>query len=383
MDNETVEAMSNEHTTAEVLYSYPERVLVASIWTFISFFGIIGNTLVIVAVISSRKLQTPSNVFISNLATADLLTCLFLIGKVIGILGRNGWPFPKAEWFCTLSGFMIFLCVGVSLFNLAAISLNRLILITVSYKMYMKCFSSNKIVLMVITIWGVPLGTLLSLWKSDMVTFGYDKKYFDCSDLEQTPGSTVYTIVLQIVFYVLPLVIIITSYTIVFRLIKKHFKKMKANELQAARASLHAARAGLEGLRDQRPSIMSINRPVESTSNSGSSDDVEHPSIRRRVNIIDQRDLEITSTLFIVVITFFLSFTPYVIIQSIPKFDYLNVYTGIFVIANSAVNPLIYSLRHPHFKIVLCLLVKCQCYSIPEPTDIFKRFSSRRIQPFP
>ena len=190
LDNRTFNTSDEEAT----IYSYGERIFVGVTWSLISTLGTIGNSLVIISVLLSRKLQTPPNVFVTNLAIADLLTCLFLLGKVVGMVGRDGWPLPEVVWLCAVSAFMLFMCIAVSLFNLAAISFNRFILITQPYAIYQKLFSSHKIGLMVFSIWSIPFGMLLILFLSGYVGFGYDKKYADCSNMDETLEYTILSV---------------------------------------------------------------------------------------------------------------------------------------------------------------------------------------------
>ena len=55
------------------LQTYPERVVTASILLLISLINIIGNSMVILAVVFSKKLRTSTNVFVVSLSSADLL----------------------------------------------------------------------------------------------------------------------------------------------------------------------------------------------------------------------------------------------------------------------------------------------------------------------
>ncbi|XP_072044898.1 adrenocorticotropic hormone receptor-like [Amphiura filiformis] len=285
--------LNNSFTmNSETHNSYGERIFTGLAYLIISIFGTTGNSLVIIAILLSRKLQTPTNIFVASLATADLLTCLFLIWNVIALLGRDGWPLPHAEWLCAVAGFAIFTCTGVSVYTLATIALNRFVFITKSLQTYQKIFSPIKIRLM----------------------------------------------------------IVFTCYTFVFTHIKRHFKKKRENELNNIALA------------------------------EGSSID---QSTQRRADGISQMELNITKNLFLVVVAFFVCFSPYCVLQFIPGTYYLSLYGAILVVANSAMNPVIYARRHPHFKIVLTALIKCQYDKIPEPTDFLKRFLARRVDPFP
>ncbi|XP_072016238.1 beta-3 adrenergic receptor-like [Amphiura filiformis] len=352
------------------VYSYGERLFVALTWLLISVFGTTGNSLVIISILLSRKLQTPTNVFVASLATADLLTCLFLIWNVLALLGCDGWPLPQAEWLCAVAGFMSYTCTGISVNTLATIALNRFIFITKSLRTYQKIFSPKNIILMVIFTWCVSFGIFLSLILAGIGEFGYVMESSTCSDLNNHP-SGLFDIVTSVFVYPIPLITIITCYTLVFMHIKRHFKR-RENELSTIAS--FASTSQVESGKSRRP-----NPATEaSTSAEGSSID---QSTRRRANGISQIELSITKNLFLVVVAFFVCFTPYAIVLFIPGSYYFLLYGAILVFANSAINPVIYARRHPHFKVVFTALVKCQYDKIPEPTDFLKRFLARRVHP--
>ncbi|XP_072028336.1 type-1 angiotensin II receptor-like [Amphiura filiformis] len=108
----------------ENLHPYAERVVIGVIYLFICIFGTVGNFLVIIAVLLSRKLQTPPNAFVVNLATADLIACLSFIWNVVAMLIPNGWPLPNTKWMCTLAAFInILILPGADSFRLYGIVL--------------------------------------------------------------------------------------------------------------------------------------------------------------------------------------------------------------------------------------------------------------------
>ena len=127
----TGEVLSNvTNVTPTFTVSYWEHLFTAVLVALIAVMGVVGNSMIIAAVAFSRKLQTSTNAFVVSLSVADLLTSFFLIWFMVGLLGQYDWPLPRAEWLCAVTGFVIFTCVGISSYNLAAIGMNRLILIT-------------------------------------------------------------------------------------------------------------------------------------------------------------------------------------------------------------------------------------------------------------
>ncbi|PIK43764.1 putative alpha-1A adrenergic receptor-like [Apostichopus japonicus] len=115
---------------------YGQRILIGCLLILISLSGVFGNALVIFSVYVSRKLRKAINVFVVNLAIADLVTCLGIVSNIIALLSRNGWPF--ANWICAVSATTLMTCLGVSLYTLGVISINRFVLITKTIEDYQK-----------------------------------------------------------------------------------------------------------------------------------------------------------------------------------------------------------------------------------------------------
>ena len=360
---------------SENLYSYGERTFVAITWTLITLFGTVGNSMVIAAVLFSQKLRTATNVFVVNLAVADFLTSLFLTWSVVALLGRHGWPIPDAEWLCSAGGFMIFLCTGVSLYNLAAIALNRLVLITQSFDTYKKIYTPVNITLMAAMIWFIPVAIFISLPLAGIGGFGYDKQHSTCSDLDHHPQNETFQLAQTILFYPIPLITIVVSYALVFRHMRRHFKRQRSMHELSDIATISSSKVSnsesfvvtdnhmtaVEGL----PRVQMQSTPKRVTRST-------------RSQRIDEMEVEITKNLFLVVCAFFLFFSPYCIALFIPGSDYLLLYLGISVLSNSIINPVIYAKRHPHFKVVFKCMLTCRYSEIPEPSDTLKRLLSRK-----
>ncbi|XP_038048178.1 melatonin receptor type 1A-like [Patiria miniata] len=159
--------------------SYAERQTLAAVGIIVSFLGIIGNTLVIAAVILSKKLRTTTNVFILNLSVADLLTCGFVLPlDTVAMLG-NHWPLPIA--LCKLAGFVAIVSVGASSNSMAFIAANRYILVTKSMSTYRRCFSRNKTLAAVVFIWLFSMTVAIVPQCTGLLKLGYQPRFSSCA----------------------------------------------------------------------------------------------------------------------------------------------------------------------------------------------------------
>ena len=118
ISSESVDDEAPANTTAE-------RQAFAALCVLITVVGTVGNLSVVVCVAMSKKLQTVTNVFVVNLAVADLMTCLCLPWQAVSVLGDGHWPIEGALWLCQALPFVQILTMGCSINTLALIAVNR------------------------------------------------------------------------------------------------------------------------------------------------------------------------------------------------------------------------------------------------------------------
>ncbi|CAL1535839.1 unnamed protein product, partial [Lymnaea stagnalis] len=89
--------------------------------------AIVGNVMVIVVVVTTPCLHTQTNLFIANLAVADVLVAIFCIPITFLHEIYSGWPFGPV--LCKMTPYIQGVAVCVSVYNLAAIAIDRLLAI--------------------------------------------------------------------------------------------------------------------------------------------------------------------------------------------------------------------------------------------------------------
>ena len=115
-----------------------QHVVLSIIFLIISITGIIGNSIVILAIVLSRKLRSTFNWFILNLACADLLTSICLPFYVASLL------ISEFEWTFKFWLVVISVCIGVSLTTHAFISFTSWYFITRNQEKSKKNLHSSK-----------------------------------------------------------------------------------------------------------------------------------------------------------------------------------------------------------------------------------------------
>ena len=329
----------------------------------------------------------------------------FWYGIWFGLLGRYDWPLPKAEWLCSVTGFMIFICTGTSIYNLAAINVNRLILITEPH-VYRRIFTSWKLGLLVALPWVFICSITTIFILNGIWSFGYDKSDLSCGDIDSHKHADTFTLAQTLVALPLPFITIVVSYVWIYVYLKKHFHKQKETLAVSAnfrseliqilhkntevRVSTGQNMTSEEGTLHK--SSYSSDKPFQTLSfneqNKASTGEVKKlgskpadetlaVSSTRKRETISRQQIKITKNLFIVVCAFFACFVTYFILNPALGSSHAIYYIRVLPIANSTINFVIYARKHPDFKVVLGCMMRCSYADIPEPSKLLKFLLSK------
>ena len=112
-------------TEEGILYEVPTGlvILLAILYGSISVMAVIGNGLVILVIVKNKKMQTVTNLFIANLATADVILGMFSIPFQFQAALLQRWIF--ADFLCSLAPYVLTMSVSLSVFTLTVIAIDR------------------------------------------------------------------------------------------------------------------------------------------------------------------------------------------------------------------------------------------------------------------
>nr|QVK45903.1 G protein-coupled receptor [Proales similis] len=125
---------------------------VPSILIYVAVFvvGTIGNLLVILSICLLKRLQTITNLFLTSLATADLLLIIICVPIKITEFFTHSWVF--GSFMCTFYHYMQFFTAICSVMNLTAMSIERYVAILYPLKAKSEC-TRKRAKLIIIFIW--------------------------------------------------------------------------------------------------------------------------------------------------------------------------------------------------------------------------------------
>ncbi|XP_038064784.1 beta-3 adrenergic receptor-like [Patiria miniata] len=356
----------DEGSVASVYDSYGEKQLLAALYGLISFAGVIGNSAVVLAPILSRKPRTTTNVFVINLAVADLLTCLSLPIMILAVLGESKEKLLIPPPLCAVQGFLFVVCIGCSVNSIASIAIYRaLITRRTNQSRRIWLFNRRGLAATVAMNWLVPVAFSILPISSLAGSYEYNTNLNTCSFNPTAQGSGTFSKI-TVTLFALQLVVVFASSAFIVFSVRKHIERVNVIPQQPI------AFAG---------AVMRLPGRQPGTHGEGHPSAHQHPRNRHRRTF--RRSLDVTFTLFLVVFCFMVCCTPYLVAAVALKGNAQKhlPFLAALLITNSCINPVIYTARHPDFKEVCRCIMLCRLSEIPRKSSFLRnllRFRERR-----
>lgn len=213
-------------------------VSVSVVLSSICCITLLGNLLVIVAVLTTRSLHTVTNSFIVSLGVADMLVSILVMPMSIYAVIYHEWRFGSILCDLWISSDVL-LCTA-SILNLCCISLDRYFAITRPLT-YSRQRSPKLARTMIALVW------LVSLLISCPPVFGWkDQKRYENPNQCTLNLLLSYRIYSSLGSFFLPCLIMVFVYSRIFRVIHKREKYLKSNaSIMSSASSRRTSRTGL------------------------------------------------------------------------------------------------------------------------------------------
>ena len=331
--------VSNNVQCENHIDSTTEQVFKCIAYFIILFGSLIGNVLVICVVILNRQMRTVTNYLIANMAVADLLLTAFNMPITIRVTVTRTMDWPSSvfgDMLCKILPFVQSLSVASSVLSLTAIAIERFLAIMYPLRRYIT-FRISYVMIAIVWIVGIGVNSPI-LYTMKIIFYEVDQRRY-CVEVwtptftEEAPKD--FTIVIFVIFYVVPLLTMSVLYTFVIH--KLWVRKVPGN--QTAENQLHA----------------------------------------------DKSKKKVLKMLLAVVILFALCWLPVYITQFIAFFDHKNFpcgppatlsFMGYFLgHANSAINPAIYVIFNSNFRkgfrdVLLCRYRRNRVAALTQPGTV-------------
>ena len=283
--------------------------------------GLVGNILVIGAVLVHKKLRVLCNVFVINLAVADL--CVTIIVDSFGIVGiaSEGRFFDDKRVLCDMVGVFCVTSCACSMWNIAHISFNRYVRIC-HHTVYPKIYNVQTVPFIVAGTWlicfCIDLPNLLG-WGAH----NFDARIMMCTyDYKESYTYTVFFVSLG---FGVPLLVTSFSYVRIIFIVK--------------RAESNARRSAEDDVQTVTGNVQWASS-VKGTTN--------------KRNKLRNTDIRLLRSVFTIWVVFIVMWSPYAIaiLGDVHRVWPRTVYVvaAIVVHTNSSINGILYAATNRHFR---------------------------------
>ncbi|CDQ91782.1 unnamed protein product [Oncorhynchus mykiss] len=208
----------NLNSSSESPYSSATIASLAALVSFLILFTVVGNVLVVIAVLTSRAMKAPQNLFLVSLATADILVATLVMPFSLANELMGYWYFGRV-WCGIYLALDVLFCTS-SIVHLCAISLDRYWSVTQAVEYNLKR-TPKRVKCIIVIVW------LISAMISSPPLISIDKN----NDNSQYPGcelnnDTWYILSSSIASFFAPCLIMILVYIRIYQVAKTRTRGM-------------------------------------------------------------------------------------------------------------------------------------------------------------
>uniref|UniRef100_A0A914E952 G-protein coupled receptors family 1 profile domain-containing protein n=1 Tax=Acrobeloides nanus TaxID=290746 RepID=A0A914E952_9BILA len=207
----------------KLIYLCPNfKILAIILYSSLSVVAFLGNFLIVWVILYFRRLRTPTNMLILNLAIADLMISIFCMPLSywhVIIFQDHRWIFGGA--LCKLFNFLQAVAVFLSSWTLVAISFDRFLAIMFVMTPWLR-LTKAKAFYMILVTWAFSIFMALPLFfankitvAGDIETCGEDFKQLGFNEETTETFTHTYSLSLFGLQYCLPLLVLIITYAFI------------------------------------------------------------------------------------------------------------------------------------------------------------------------
>ncbi|XP_031573735.1 orexin receptor type 2-like [Actinia tenebrosa] len=331
-----------EQNPALLRYSSVERIACYSIiYGFISLLALVGNILVCFVIIKNPRMRTVTNVFLLNLALADILFIMVTVPGVMNIeIIPSYWVF--GELLCKIVPFINTVTLSTSIYTMVVLAIDRYYAVLHPFRAKLQ-HTVRRTSCLIALIWvisvmvaspQIPSRVLIRYpHLTNMIVCGQD-----WSKLGGQLGHQIYSVAIFLIFFAVPITIISFAYSAIIARLRKTDGALR----ETFRSS--QGRANKDGQPEQEGS-----------------------------SAVSRKNRKTTFMMLTVIIVFLICMLPlnvFILVIIFPseqmsnaseEISDANSVLTVFAIASSACNPIIYNFFSLKFRRAFADAFRCEC----------------------
>ncbi|XP_075543683.1 gastrin/cholecystokinin type B receptor-like [Dermacentor variabilis] len=342
--------------TAAIWWQSEEAVLVAP-YTIILLLAVLGNGLVILTLAINQRMRTVTNLFLLNLAVSDLLLGVFCMPfTLVGVLLRE---FVFGQLMCKLIPYLQAVSVCVSDWTLVAVSVERYY--AICQPLRSRAWQTPRHAQRTVAVvWAVSLLLMLPIALLSELRPTRDSAKMKCrEDWGEALYERLFTLFLDVLLLVLPLVVMVATYARIAVTLHSAMQQQLTTATTGSPLKNGSPFAAVHPSQPEPGTSLRLHRGATIR---------WHPRDPDRSLATKQR---IIRMLFVVVVEFFVCWTPLYVLNTVSLFQPEAVYYGLgyrgicflqlLAYASSCCNPITYCFMNRTFRVSFLALCRRSC----------------------
>ncbi|XP_030830299.1 5-hydroxytryptamine receptor 1F-like [Strongylocentrotus purpuratus] len=282
------------------------------------------------------------------------------------------------NWLCTLTAAVHLTCSSVNLIMLVMIGFTRWFLITKPLYKFKKLYRPRNITIMMTFSWVYSAVCVVIPHFVGLGALGFSVQFKICQwEASMDPFKDGYSLLCGVgVFFMF--VIVVINYTLIYRFVIRHGRKMEAvrkrhirtaqqpNDASEERASTSSPKA-----EDQATQITQHSQSEGSVSASVTRNQ-EYRGKKKEDRVIKNQTVVVTKRLAVIILAFFFCSMPFGISILVTPLRPVVPWTFPIFFLSNCINPLIYAGTMPAFREVMGCIIRCRYGNIPASLNILR-----------
>uniref|UniRef100_A0A8B9KLX4 Adrenoceptor alpha 2C n=1 Tax=Astyanax mexicanus TaxID=7994 RepID=A0A8B9KLX4_ASTMX len=336
---------------ARAPYSSATAASLAALVTFLILFTVVGNVLVVIAVLTSRALKAPQNLFLVSLATADILVATLVMPFSLANELTGYWLFGST-WCGAYLALDVLFCTS-SIVHLCAISLDRYWSVTRAVEYNLKR-TPRRIKVVILMVWLVS--AVISsppLLSASSQTEGSERPQCELND------ETWYILSSSVASFFAPCLIMVLVYIRIYQVAKTRTRTMSEKKKHKGISRMSPSHEEAEVTSSSENKGQKVRDPTPSRSHMDSPEvggTAADSSVKRRASQVREKRftfvLAVVMGVFVICwFPFFFSYSMYGICRQACQIpDALFKFFFWIGYCNSSLNPVIYTIFNQDFR---------------------------------
>ncbi|XP_022094741.1 allatostatin-A receptor-like [Acanthaster planci] len=307
--------------------------------------GVLGNVGVVFSVVMTPSLRTRANAIIVSLTTSCLAFLITVVPFTLDSFIHSDWRF--ALWYCHATAYLAFGFIGITVFNIAALSLYRYFCVVHPTRMFLR--SVTNLVMLISLAWFIPLATQIVISVCHIAHTKYVPAYGRCVLIKSGKDSALYNI-LVLGGFLPTLGLTLYSYAGIYIRVRASARRLRQQAGRNSRPNLQLEEVNTEGLPAGRRQSTNTKQNRMPSSNRNSRANRGHQSNLTQICVV-------VFALFMVCYGPIVTLTAVYARDNFPAQAYM-ICTVVYWLG-SCLHPLVYAILQPKIRRFFLRLINC------------------------